>query len=373
VPLEFRLLDGRIATYRQSHLPGPLRWIVGLFRFNGLARNDRWGLFSYLEQVWEGTVAVPTDLENRMAIDWLSSIGQSLRAQEEIWQPLTKWLTGNSLDRLSAATFAHTLSRLFLFESSSFNITQLQEEYGLTEDGFCDCGLLKLKSSLFSALLPFKANIWALSKQDQLLFDQECVTGLRLSDGRTIQADWYISALSRQSLLSLLPERLLTRFAYFSQIGELMDLGGVTIQITCQYSMKAARLVLLSSRPFSQLSLTPFGPALVIVHFSSINDSSLDALSDEKLKEVARTELRLLCREIPLDAIRSIKVYREERAALSLPPGAAMMRPIQKSPIANLLVAGAWTDTDWPANLESAIVSGERCADIITGHAGPSY
>jgi hypothetical protein len=31
-------------------------------------------------------------------------------------------------------------------------------------------------------------------------------------------------------------------------------------------------------------------------------------------------------------------------------------------------VAGAWTDTGWPANLESAIVSGERCADIIIGH-----
>jgi hypothetical protein len=30
-------------------------------------------------------------------------------------------------------------------------------------------------------------------------------------------------------------------------------------------------------------------------------------------------------------------------------------------------VAGAWTDTGWPANLESAVVSGERCADMITG------
>jgi hypothetical protein len=53
-------------------------------------------------------------------------------------------------------------------------------------------------------------------------------------------------------------------------------------------------------------------------------------------------------------------------AILSLRPGAKLHRPIQRSPIANLLVAGAWTDTGWPPNLESAIVSGNHCADAIT-------
>ena len=53
---------------------------------------------------------------------------------------------------------------------------------------------------------------------------------------------------------------------------------------------------------------------------------------------------------------------------LSLAPGAKMRRPLQRSPIANLLLAGAWTDTGWPANLESAVSSGERCAEIILRH-----
>jgi Flavin containing amine oxidoreductase len=52
-------------------------------------------------------------------------------------------------------------------------------------------------------------------------------------------------------------------------------------------------------------------------------------------------------------------------AILSLKPGTKLHRPIQRSPIANLLVAGAWTDTGWPPNLESAIVSGNRCTDAI--------
>jgi uncharacterized protein with NAD-binding domain and iron-sulfur cluster len=58
----------------------------------------------------------------------------------------------------------------------------------------------------------------------------------------------------------------------------------------------------------------------------------------------------------------------ESHAALLLAPGAARLRPLQQSPIQNLLVTGAWTDTGWPADLESTVVSARRCAEIIAGH-----
>jgi uncharacterized protein with NAD-binding domain and iron-sulfur cluster len=60
-------------------------------------------------------------------------------------------------------------------------------------------------------------------------------------------------------------------------------------------------------------------------------------------------------------------ISRHDQAALSLNPGAALIRPIQQSPVKNLVIAGAWTDTGWPANIESAIVSAVRCAEIIAG------
>jgi uncharacterized protein with NAD-binding domain and iron-sulfur cluster len=62
-----------------------------------------------------------------------------------------------------------------------------------------------------------------------------------------------------------------------------------------------------------------------------------------------------------------MEVSLDDQAALSLRPGAAQLRPIQQSPIQNLLVAGAWTDTGWPANVESAVVSAKRCVEIIAG------
>ena len=65
------------------------------------------------------------------------------------------------------------------------------------------------------------------------------------------------------------------------------------------------------------------------------------------------------------DRLISFSQQETKTAILSLAPGAKVRRPIQQSPVSNLLLAGAWTDTGWPANLESAITSGERCADIV--------
>jgi uncharacterized protein with NAD-binding domain and iron-sulfur cluster len=68
---------------------------------------------------------------------------------------------------------------------------------------------------------------------------------------------------------------------------------------------------------------------------------------------------------MPESRIASTHPRTVPNAILSLKPGAKLHRPIQRSPIANLLLAGSWTDTGWPPNLESAIVSGNRCAETI--------
>ncbi len=59
-------------------------------------------------------------------------------------------------------------------------------------------------------------------------------------------------------------------------------------------------------------------------------------------------------------------VIRLASAMLAAKPGTHQYRPISTSPFINFLVTGAWTDTGWPANLESAILSGQRGAEAIS-------
>ncbi len=367
LPLSFQRSDGQIASYRSSRLPGPVHWLWGLAKFTGLSRADRWRLLSYLEQLWEEAVALPSDLAQRVADEWLISAGQSQEARETIWAPLALWLTGNRLTDVSAAVYVEILAKAFLARQPFAGIAQLSGSSleGDVTEGPYD----RFTTPLTRSLQIMGADIRPFGESHQLQFEGQRVAGIRFPNGRVHKAEWYIAALPRRKLLALLPERLLTRYAYFSQMDNLRDLPGLTLRFTCQWVSQAPRLLLLPRRSFHQLSLTPFGPVFTNVRLSTMSNPIVEAMSEAGIREIAQTELRTVLPELPADSIRSVDIIREEHASLSLQPGTAMLRPIQRSPIHNLLVAGSWTDTGWPANVESAVVSAKRCVEIIAGRS----
>ena len=357
IPLEFRLPEGAVVAYRSTHLPGALQWMMSLFGFHGLAWRDRWRLFSHLEQIWEQAQSLPSVLDSRIADEWLASIGQSQAARDHIWNPLAQWLTGNHLVRLSAATFVQLLSLVFLGRAVDARLTHLKGSVG---DRFIN--------PMKRALEERGVQIRVQTRRPDLRFGQNGVSGLELQDGTLLQAQWYVTALAHQKLLALLPERLLTRYAYFAHLSELETLSEISVQITCCSTVRTPRILLLADRPFHQCTVTPLGPQEVMCRLSAIDNPALTALQDSELIELGMTELCALYPEVGADGMRSMEVYHDDYAALSLRPGTALLRPVQQSPIHNLLVAGAWTDTRWAADVESTFVSARRCVDIITAH-----
>ena len=62
----------------------------------------------------------------------------------------------------------------------------------------------------------------------------------------------------------------------------------------------------------------------------------------------------------------------ERRAVFSVTPGIDKLRPVQQSPIANLQLAGDWTQTGWPATMEGAVRSGYLAAENVLRRRGIS-
>jgi Flavin containing amine oxidoreductase len=356
ISLEFRLPNGQTVPYQTTRLPGAFQWMLSIFSFHGLSWQDRWRLFSHVEQIWEQAETLPADLENRTADEWLTATGQSAEARERIWAPLAQWLTGNILARLSAATFVHSLSTVFLRDASDARLTYRS---GTIEQRF----LIPLKESLHRNHVRFIS----LAQPPHIRFGQDGIQDIRLPNGTTLQADWYISALSYPALLGLLPERFLTRYAYFAHLTELQSLGEIVVQLTIHTSNQPPRLLLLDGKPFNHLTSSPGGSQEVIVRLSG-TESSLTGLGEDQVINAAHAKLTAVFPDLSMSDITSRRVYRDHHATLLLAPGAARLRPLQQSPISNLLVAGAWTDTNWPPNIESALVSARRCTDIITGY-----
>jgi uncharacterized protein with NAD-binding domain and iron-sulfur cluster len=59
------------------------------------------------------------------------------------------------------------------------------------------------------------------------------------------------------------------------------------------------------------------------------------------------------------------RVVKEVEATFRPVPGVAALRPGPSTPVANLFLAGAWTDTQWPATMESAVRSGHAAAAAV--------
>ncbi|MCP9465033.1 MAG: FAD-dependent oxidoreductase [Nitrospira sp.] len=352
--LEFRLADGRTISYHPPRLPGSWQWIMGLLRFRGLAWRERWTLLSYLEQLWEGARSLPPDLDNHTADQWLESIGQSPMSRRQIWSPLSRWLTGNHLERLSASVFVHQLAEIFLQNARDVFLSSLHGSIG-------DRFLTPLRQALErKGIVPLRC-----AERPLLRVGPSGIEAIRLPDGRRLQARWYIIALSHRELLALLPEQLLARYAYFARLVDLEPLPEATVEFRHRVISPCPRLVLLADNLFHRVVLTPTAPGEMTCRLSVTVPPSLEELPDDRLLQAARDELQQLYPHEPPRGTLTGTVHRNQQAALSLHGGVTLRRPLQQSPLPNLLLAGPWTDTGWPANIESALVSARRCADIV--------
>ena len=349
--LEFLLPNGRLARYPTNRLPMPFHQLLTVARFAGLSWGERWKLLSWLEQLWEGSLQLATDLEHRTAQDWLESLGHSQSTIQTIWQPLAQWLTGNDLRSLSADAFITAAKPIFLSKGADSRICVPRQPWHRM---FVQPVADRLQQAGARLLLETRAA--------QFHFEQERITGVRFQDGTMLQADWYVAAVAHHQLTPLLPERWLTRYAYFQQIVELTTTPYTVIQVRTTQTVHAARHIMMGTGPFPWMVCKPSetDKGLVAVLTMPPDQSIINT------QEQVSVLLRSLTLLQPDSQLTSFRQHEVAHAVLGLQPGTKVRRPIQLSPIPNLLLAGAWTDTGWPANLESAIVSGERCAEIIS-------
>lgn len=357
IPLEFQLPDHSLVQYPRTWLPAPLHAWVNLLRFAGLPWKERWRLASWVERLWEGDERLPADLEQRTADEWLASIGQSEQTRGAVWNPLAQWLTGNDLSMMSADAFVTSMRPLFLSTHQHNRISVIQDSLHTS-----------FVRPITEALTQSGSTIVRGNEATQLRYERDHISGVLLRDGSLLQAEWYILAIPPQQLTPLLPERWLTRYAYFQQLAELVSVDRTVLHVKAQQPCAASRLVLLGGTAFHSVLATAAGPNHT--DFSLITGGSpfAQAQSDSDLEASIHGLLRSSGLLLPHGTIVSTHRQTVPNAILSLRPGTKSQRPIQRSPIANLLVAGAWTDTGWPPNLESAIVSGNHCADAVALH-----
>jgi uncharacterized protein with NAD-binding domain and iron-sulfur cluster len=357
IQLEFRLPDGSLVHYPRTLFPAPLHTWANLLKFSGIPWKERWRLASWVERLWEGDAELPPDLEHRTADEWLASIGQSAQTCSLVWNPIAQWLTGNDLSIISADAFVRSIKPLFLS-------TRQDSRISVVQDSFQSCFI----QPITEALTRGHATILCNAEAAQLRYEGDRISGVLLRNGSLLQSDWYVAAFRLQQLTPLLPERWMTRYGYFQHLAELQSIDRTIFHVHVEQPCPTPRLILLSDSPFHSILATAATPERTSVSLVTTDNQIAEARTELDLETKIPDLLRSLNLLLPGSRILSTHQQTISNALLSLKPGSKLHRPIQRSPIANLFVAGAWTDTGWPPNLESAIVSGNRCAEAIASH-----
>ncbi len=352
---EFQLPGGRLVPLMQPWLPAPFHTMLGLMLFGGLPMADRWRLLDVIERSWEDDPALPQNLDQRTAEDWLEERKQSERARADIWTPLARILIGDDLATVSAAALVGALTRCFL-------AARRHARLALPADSLATLLLAPLTARLAQAGVAMTLNTAAVLLQ----VEQDRVTGVRLRDGATLTADQYIVTLPHQHLTAILPERVLTHYAYFQQLTQLSDSPALTVHLNVDTALQAPRVVLFARRTFHWLVSRPAPRRSgTVVSVVSTGKPELFERTDQNLITLALDELAYAYPGSEAIKLLDSRVVREPRAFLTMSPGMRVHRPLPQSPFQNLLIGGDWTDTGLPATLESAIVSGTRCAEMI--------
>ncbi len=341
-------------------LPGPLHGVLGLALFGGLSTRDRVRALTQIERAWEGVPPLPIDLDSRTADRWLAEGGQSETARNRIWAPLARFFLGGDLSEVSASMLLRMFRDCFL---SSRRNSALAIPSAPVDALLVNPALTQLKRA--------DASVRLGNPVSQIICDAEKVTGVGVESGETLTADWYVAAIPHHKLRAVLSDRTLTRFSYFEQLTRLTDSPAVTIHFKSAQAPWPPRLVLLSGLTFHWLvthGAVKTEPSLPPMSLVSVGNKDLLAYDDQHLLQLARSDLNRAVPDCSHITDGEALIVRDSHACLSLCPGSSTLRPLEQGPMANLLLAGEWTDTGLPSCLESAVRSGERCAATIVAH-----
>jgi squalene-associated FAD-dependent desaturase len=348
--LFFMTPDGRVSRFDADPLPAPLHLVRTFWRSHFLTAAEKlrvaWGLACLR--------LTSADAEGPFA-DWLRRHAQTPRTVERFWGLVLTSALNETTDRVGLKYARKVFTDGFLRHRRGYEIrlpsVPLGRLYGDELRAWLDRHRVRV-------LLNHAAKCLLLRGRD--------VRGVELRDGRTLDAEVYVSAVPFDRLLDLLPPEVSAAEPYFRDLKRL-ETSPIT-SVHLWYDRPATDLPHVVLVDCVGQWLFNRGEVAPGEHYLQVVVSAARQFRGLGHDEVRRRVVQELARLFPALAwatLRRGRVVTEHAATFSAVPGVDRWRPRQASPLANLFVAGDWTATGWPATMEGAVRSGYLAAEAI--------
>jgi squalene-associated FAD-dependent desaturase len=348
--LWFMTPDRRVSRLRAGPLPAPLHLAESFLRLHSLSPTDK------LRIVWGLHRLRHTETEHdEPFLNWLLRHRQTERTLARFWGVVLTSALNETPERIGLRYARKVFVDGFLGHRRAFEVelpsVPLGRLYG---------------EELQSWLARHGVQLQMGCGVRRIHLQKGRIIGVELRSGEQIQADWYIPAVPFDRLLDLLPEDLLAAEPYFANLRRLETSPITSVHIWYDRPiLRLPHVVLVDC--LGQWIFTR-GEVAPGEHYVQVVISASRPFRGMGHEEMQREILAELARLFPV--ARTAKVIRarvvtEHAATFSAVPGVDKWRPSQASPIPNLLVAGDWTATAWPATMEGAVRSGYLAAEAL--------
>jgi hydroxysqualene dehydroxylase len=347
------LREGREPAFlRRNGLPAPLHLGGTLLRYSPLSVGER---IAALRAAAALRRLDPDDdaLDRESFGAWLRAHGQSERAVGTLWNLIALPTLNLPADEASLA------------QSVQVFRTGLLDTADAADVGVSSVPLQRLHGDAAGAALE------AAGARVLLGAPVRGVTPGRVQlDDRVDEADAVIVAVPNHDVARVLPADAL-------DAGAATALGSspiVNLHVHYDRTVLHEPLAVALDSPVQWLFDRTLSSGTGEGQLVSLSLSCATADIDAPLALLRERYLPALARLLPAAGsatVLDVYAVRDPRATFRAAPGTRALRPGPRAGVAGLYVAGAWTDTGWPATMEGAVRSGNAAARALLADLRP--
>jgi squalene-associated FAD-dependent desaturase len=351
----------RLGRLRRSGLPAPLHLAGSLLRYPHLSVRDRMGLGRAVWALRSLDLSDPA-LDAQSFGSWLARHGQSPATVSALWDLITVPTVNLPAAEASLAMAAKVFQ------------TGLLKETRAADMGWSRVPLSQLHGARAAVALAqagvevqLGAQVERIEHHAHLAAGGRNRFAVRTPDG-TLGADAVISAVPHEVAGQILPPGSV---AHQDRLGDLGASAIVDVHLV--FDRQVTRWPLLAGlhspvqwvfdrTASSGMAAGADGPQYVAVSVSAA-DEMVSRRPDDLVPWIT-AELGRLLPDATAARVLDALVTKERNATFRARPGTAALRPPARTARPGLAVAGAWTDTGWPATMEGAVRSGRAAARV---------
>lgn len=342
-------------------LPKPLHLTAGMLRFKLLSFRDRQRLLNVGLELNGWDANVENKLRGLSVEQWLISLKQSEEARKCLWYPIAVSAMNEIPEKASALLFARSLKAAFLGNKSDSAIL-------IPTVGQSELYVYEAKKLIEHR----HGKIYLNGKVESLEVRENKIDGIILEGGKLVRAKKVISTVMPHTLMKLIPVPLgkekpfstLDKFdsspivsinLWFDK--DFMDVDYIgLIDRNLQWVFNRRRLMnetALGGKSNSYIT------AVISAAYKYVE------LSKEKLIRLALKDIYEVFPDSRSAKLLHSVIIKEKRATISATNEVEHSRPSPITQIENFYLAGDWTNTDIPATIEGAVMSGFKVAKMI--------